>query len=1302
MEDNFRKALQSSPEEFLDLVEKHQSRSEKSSLKTLVWSLNNKPSSNSISKLCDALSLHTARAIFAFENLSNGYGQEDGEEGNEIFKTPSPQKKRRRRITRSQRSPIHEPVRTEPENDRRRAKILNSLRGYSYLAQLCIMHPQKAISPADLFSTVHTLHDKLVLFEGDCVLQDCITAICEQWWRDSLPGKESLIAQSLPCLLAKSLSVGRKIDVHRVYSMREAFTFFDFMDDSIDDLKHMLVRCALTPSYLRTEDGRRFLAFLFGLNAQLVKELITIFRSQIPFGRNSVLEAYGEILYKAWRFAKGSSLEEIENNCMQGLVEGAIYASSKTLASSIRKVLGGFISQRTQDGVEAFLYRLQEPVLFRALQVANSNVRRNALLLLVDMFPLEDPAASKEEKESLLEKQFVLLEKLLVDDCPDVRSVAVEGACRILRLFWEVVPSTITVKLLSKVMDEMAHDTTSSAVRCAVVDGMIYLLDNPQSHELLKVLLPKLAPLLDDPVLAVRTAVADLLLTLKDIRALQFHKVVNLDSILCSLATDLCLVAQRLTRLLIPSYFPSKVPVSEACNRFITLVKRSPLAAARFCEYALSEGVPPKSLIELVKVLISLFMGPTDLDTKEKEGILLAIRNLCSSLASNQSCKIALCELFSCDNFNCMLSSASSPSAYTAILKIASIIPPKDISVVVKHCINLIMDYSAVLQNKTKQEEFRAAHKLILAWGGFDDLLETLSQLLHNVSNIAGSGSIASEINRSKQDRSRKSHRKTKWPIKMSMKWNTMKGRGQSHKYGKDHNEESLTIAIAAAWQVENLLAEEDTRKALLASSKLEHLSSGLKLTVQMIFRLHSDFSDCMVVSPLRAYMALIMHVAIRRSSFKDAKYSSSKTKNKDPDTSVASSAKFGIDEGLQELLSWAGELFIIHHVNNTSKVATPPLQGKRKRIHVQGHKSRRRGSSKEISNATDEDTNGKTDTSEASRITLVTRIAATILKSIADINALSLVTQVPVKARCLEFASTFIQYLKQQIEKWSNAQKFAGNDWKYVFICMKSSSTYAAKMLYLCLKSSSELATEASIVANNLLDLITLSDSVVGSKCAVSVLAALKPWMPDLLIAVSSSANALCSDESLDTVKSKQGFDDLAEDGKQFSASWIVSLAKVECSSVNATNFQQSHPPEGHAMGGASDANDDSQTKDKLYHATLDFMETIIKLLQKGDARILHAIVKIILSLAALFLRQKDYGEVFGLLHFTCVKLLGIGNVQEKGHDILLNECLLEYFEETNIHIEKELESLGDQNGEEMLRVAKGLVENVLSSHRV
>jgi hypothetical protein len=86
--------------------------------------------------------------------------------------------------------------------------------------------------------------------------------------------------------------------------------------------------------------------------------------------------------------------------------------------------------------------------------------------------------------------------------------------------------------------------------------------------------------------------------------------------------------------------------------------------------------------------------------------------------------------------------------------------------------------------------------------------------------------------------------------------------------------------------------------------------------------------------------------------------------------------------------------------------------------------------------------------------------------------------------------------YLKQQIEKCSASQKFTGNDWKYIVICI-----YAAKLLYLCLKSSSKLYTEASNVANNRLDLVILREPVVGSKYAVSVLGALKPWVPDLLI---------------------------------------------------------------------------------------------------------------------------------------------------------------------------------------------------------
>lgn len=151
--------------------------------------------------------------------------------------------------------------------------------------------------------------------------------------------------------------------------LREAFSLFDFEDESIEDLKLLLNRCVISPLYLKTEDGRKFLSFLFGLSDQLGKELLAMIRSQIPFGRKSMLEGYGDILFRAWKAAAEDSRSEIENGFLQDLIEGSIHASSGTFASYIRRVLGAFINQRTVDGVEKLLYRLAEPVIFRSLQV---------------------------------------------------------------------------------------------------------------------------------------------------------------------------------------------------------------------------------------------------------------------------------------------------------------------------------------------------------------------------------------------------------------------------------------------------------------------------------------------------------------------------------------------------------------------------------------------------------------------------------------------------------------------------------------------------------------------------------------------------------------------------------------------------------------------------------------------------------------------------------------------------------------------------------------------------------------------
>ncbi len=69
-------------------------------------------------------------------------------------------------------------------------------------------------------------------------------------------------------------------------------------------------------------------------------------------------------------------------------MKAAIFASTAPLGAALRHVLGAFHGQKRQAGVEAMLARLYEPILFRAFGASNPDVRRNALLLLLDAFPV--------------------------------------------------------------------------------------------------------------------------------------------------------------------------------------------------------------------------------------------------------------------------------------------------------------------------------------------------------------------------------------------------------------------------------------------------------------------------------------------------------------------------------------------------------------------------------------------------------------------------------------------------------------------------------------------------------------------------------------------------------------------------------------------------------------------------------------------------------------------------------------------------------------------------------------------------
>lgn len=278
------------------------------------------------------------------------------------------------------------------------------------------------------------------------------------------------------------------------------------------------------------------------------------------------------------------------------------HASKSQVTSAIRKVLGFFYAKKKHSGVDEMLVRLFEPILWRSLKVANPHVRRNAALMLIDAFPLQTGSNSQSQLDELLQKQFSAIQALLEDTCVSVRCVAVSGVCRILNLFWELIPHVTTSSLLTNLFTNLLFDArysfsrsssrSSSAVRVAVLEGVEYLLDNHLSHSILKglcllrltltVLLPKVSSVIHDKAEKVRVAVLKLLSTIKRVKMIRFYDVVPIDHLLVRLSIDSPHISEQISKLLLNSYFASSKSSSVQVKRCIVLVRANEEAAKKF------------------------------------------------------------------------------------------------------------------------------------------------------------------------------------------------------------------------------------------------------------------------------------------------------------------------------------------------------------------------------------------------------------------------------------------------------------------------------------------------------------------------------------------------------------------------------------------------------------------------------------------------------------------------------------------------------------------------------------------------
>ncbi|XP_066537007.1 condensin-2 complex subunit G2 [Hoplias malabaricus] len=419
---------------------------------------------------------------------------------------------------------------------------------------------------------------------SEVYLQKAIHWLFECWWRKGLQGKEELGWTAFVVCLENTLSFKTQVsELNRLYSLKEVLLTVDFESEEGQYITSPLLQGFLSISHIKREEGKRFLAFLFGWDVKFIKMIHETIKNQLQFFSKALAADVAEIYFRAWKKARSPFLEEIESSCIQDFMQHALLLHRNSpVHPKVRQILTYFHKQKFRQGIDEMLHRLYKPILWKALKAANAEVRANATLLFTEAFPVHDPSMHSEKVDELVQKQLDTLFSLLEDPRPLVRSSAVLGACSILARCWELLPSTVITDLLKKLLLQLATDTSSADVRCALFMCMSMILDNSMSHPLMEKLLPTLKTSLHDTSEKVRVAFVDMLLKIKAVRAAKFWKVCSMEHLLARLELDSPSVSKRIVNLLFNSFFPVGQTEEVWCERCVTMIQMNPGAARKF------------------------------------------------------------------------------------------------------------------------------------------------------------------------------------------------------------------------------------------------------------------------------------------------------------------------------------------------------------------------------------------------------------------------------------------------------------------------------------------------------------------------------------------------------------------------------------------------------------------------------------------------------------------------------------------------------------------------------------------------
>ncbi|KAH9498195.1 hypothetical protein Btru_007928 [Bulinus truncatus] len=441
--------------------------------------------------------------------------------------------------------------------------------------------------PHSLFDTAVIIHGILPTLPSDRNnLKDHISRLFETWWISGFSGRLELMENTVFYLLAKSTQEkSTQADVNRVKAIQKAFMSIDLSTENVGALCPLLLQCTYHHQYVTSPMGMKFLAFLFTLDADFMEKMHMSIKNHLLSVPKPWLIKYGEIYFRAWQTTTGELREHFEQKCIQDLMFRAVHANRSQrsqLFNSLFKILRYFHKEKTQKGVEGMLARLYEPILWRSLNVANSDVRVNAATIMFDVFPLFDQSLLNEQSDVMLQKQFDMMQNLLSDPVPEVRLIAVKGIGQVINLYWELIPTQVIQFFVTSLVQDHIYDVTSPSIREAVLKVMHQLCDNHLAITLLKTVLPELRNFVHDVSEKVRIAMFDLLLKVKGLRAIKFYHVVPVEHILSRLEIDSAPVCELIMKLIYHSFVPMEQEPAELVKRCITLIKTNAGAARQF------------------------------------------------------------------------------------------------------------------------------------------------------------------------------------------------------------------------------------------------------------------------------------------------------------------------------------------------------------------------------------------------------------------------------------------------------------------------------------------------------------------------------------------------------------------------------------------------------------------------------------------------------------------------------------------------------------------------------------------------